>query len=165
MCPGVGLEGRLRRFAHPLAGAVCNGHAQPPAFAPLSSKVAVGFSGLFVSSVQNLPQLRMRAVIFSPIPFPPILLLSKRCAQVQASQLYSPGPQGPGVSHHQPAQLGLWWSRAHRSPQGLPGDRMPGGGWGVAGAEDGSVCGPGFPSFSVSSESPPSTYCSGCQCH
>ena len=159
MCPGVGLEGRLRWFAHPLAEAVCNGHAQPPAFAPLSSKVAVGFSGLFVSSVQNLPQLHMRAVIFSPIPFPPILLLSKRCAQVQASQLYSTGPQGPGISHHQPAQLGLWWSRVSQ------GTGCPGRGGGGAGAEDGSVCGPGFPSFSVSSESPPSTYCSGCQCH
>lgn len=167
MCPGVRLEGQLGWFAHPLAGAMCNGHAQPPAFAPLSSKVAVGFSGLFVSSVQNLPQLHLRAVIFSPMPFPRILLLSKRCAQVQASQLYGTGPQGPGVSHHQPAQLGLWQSRAHTGvPRVSQGTGCPGrgAGWG-AGAEDGSVCGPGFPSFSVSSESPPSTYCSGCQCH
>ena len=45
----------LRCFAHPLGGAVCRGHAQYPAFAPGSSKVAVGFFGLFVSFVQNLP--------------------------------------------------------------------------------------------------------------
>ena len=40
---GVGLEGRLRWFAHPLGGVVCRGHAQYAAFAPGSSKVAVGF--------------------------------------------------------------------------------------------------------------------------
>ena len=73
MCPGVRPEGWLRWFAHPLGGVVCRGHAQypafVPAFAPGSSKVAVGFSGLFVSFVQNLPQLGMQAVIFSPIQF------------------------------------------------------------------------------------------------
>ena len=46
---------------------MCRGHAQYPAFAPRSSKVAVGFFGHFVSFVQNLPQLHMNAVIFSPL--------------------------------------------------------------------------------------------------
>ena len=46
---GVRLEGWLRWFPHPLGGAVCRGHAQGPAFASGSSKVATGFFGLFVS--------------------------------------------------------------------------------------------------------------------
>ena len=33
VCPGVGWEGWLRCFAHPLGGVVCRGHAQYPAFA------------------------------------------------------------------------------------------------------------------------------------
>ena len=49
--PRVGLEGWLRSFANPLGGDVRSGHVQYPAFAPGSSKVAVGFgfpfSGLF----------------------------------------------------------------------------------------------------------------------
>ena len=43
VCPGVGLEGRLRWFAHPLGHGVCRMNAQYPAFAPGSSKVAFGF--------------------------------------------------------------------------------------------------------------------------
>ena len=38
----IGLEGWLRWFAHPLGSAVCRGHVQYPAFAPGSSKVALG---------------------------------------------------------------------------------------------------------------------------
>ena len=68
MRPGVGPEGWLRYFAHPFGGVECRGHAQRPAFAPTSSEVAVGvFWGLFVSFVQNLPQLHMHAVNFSPL--------------------------------------------------------------------------------------------------
>ena len=67
MCPGVQREGWLRWFAHPLVGVVCRGHGQYPAFALGSSKVAVGFFRLFISFVQNLFQLHMQAVIFSPI--------------------------------------------------------------------------------------------------
>ena len=69
MCPGVGPEGWLRWFAHRLGGVVCRGHVQYPAFALGSSKVAVGFFGLSVSFVQNLPQLGVHVVIFSPIQF------------------------------------------------------------------------------------------------
>ena len=43
----MGLEGRLGCSAHPSCGAECRGHAQYPAFAPGSSRVAVGFFGLF----------------------------------------------------------------------------------------------------------------------
>ena len=43
MHPGIGPEGWLRCFAHPLGGVVCRGHAQYPAFARGSSKVAVGY--------------------------------------------------------------------------------------------------------------------------
>ena len=46
---GLGLKGWLRWFPHPLGGAVCRGHAQCPAFASGSSKVAIGFFDLFVS--------------------------------------------------------------------------------------------------------------------
>ena len=54
MCPGVGPEGWLRWCAHCFGGVVGRGHAQYPAFAPGSSKSAVGFFGLFVSFVQDL---------------------------------------------------------------------------------------------------------------
>lgn len=58
---GVGLEGWPRWFPHPLGGAVYRGHAQCPAFAPGSSKVATGFFDLLYLLVQNLPQLHMHA--------------------------------------------------------------------------------------------------------
>ena len=41
VCPGVGLEGWLRWFAHPFGGGVCRGQSWYPAFAPGSSKVVV----------------------------------------------------------------------------------------------------------------------------
>ena len=50
---------------------MCRGQAQYPSFAPDpcfcsgSSEVAVGFFGLFVSFVHNLPQLCVPAVGFS----------------------------------------------------------------------------------------------------
>ena len=49
MCPAVGLEGRLRWFAHLLRVVESRGHAWYPAFAPGSSEETVGFFGLFVS--------------------------------------------------------------------------------------------------------------------
>ena len=62
MRPGVGPEGWLRCFAHPLGGVACRGRAQYPAFAPDTQvllralrKWQLGFFGLFVSFVQNLP--------------------------------------------------------------------------------------------------------------
>ena len=61
-------------------------------------KVTVGFFGLFVCFVQNLPQLRMDIVIFSPIPFLCILLLEERCDQGQALQCCSKGSQAQPVS-------------------------------------------------------------------
>ena len=41
--PGVGPDGWLRCFAHPLGGVACRGRAQDLAFAPGSSEMAVGF--------------------------------------------------------------------------------------------------------------------------
>ena len=68
----------LRCFAHPSGGVECRGHTQYPAFAPGSSKVAVGPFGLYT---QNLPQLCMHAVIFSLIQLLCISLLKERCVQ------------------------------------------------------------------------------------
>ena len=62
------------------------------AFVPGSSKVSVGFPGLFVSFAQNLLQLCMHRVIFSPMLFLCILLLEERCVQMQALQQRVPGP-------------------------------------------------------------------------
>ena len=45
------VEGWLRYFAHPLDSGACRGHVQYPAFAPGSSKVAVGGFGLFWSRI------------------------------------------------------------------------------------------------------------------
>lgn len=62
----VGLEGWLRRSAHPLGDAVCRGHAQYPAFAPGSSEMAAGVFWSFLHLVVlNLPQLCIHPVIFS----------------------------------------------------------------------------------------------------
>ena len=94
--PRVGWRGGSGVLPTPLGGDVCSGHVQYPAFAPGSLKVAVGFgfpfSGLFLSFVQNLSQLHMHAVIFSPIQFLCILLLQKRRVQVQALKQRIPGP-------------------------------------------------------------------------
>ena len=64
--PWVGPEGRLRRSPHLLGGAVCRHHVQYPAFAPGTSEVAAGFWS-FLYLVNNLPQLLMQAVVFSPL--------------------------------------------------------------------------------------------------
>ena len=81
VCPGVGPEGWLRCFAHPLGGVVCRGYVQCPVFAPdtlfllltpcFCSRLFRNGSWFFLSFcifwVQNLPQLHMHTVIFSPI--------------------------------------------------------------------------------------------------
>ena len=58
-------------FCPPLCGVEFRGHTQYPAFSPGSSEVAVGvfFLVFLYLLVQNLPQLHMHAVIFSPIQF------------------------------------------------------------------------------------------------
>ena len=111
VCPVVGSEEWLRWFAHPLSGGVCRGHAQYPAFAAGSSKVAVGFL-VFVSFVQNLPQLCMH-IIFSPVQSLCILLLEERCVQVQKLQHCSKGSQVPACltfrRNQDPALLMRYW--------------------------------------------------------
>ena len=47
--------------------ACTEGHVQYPAFVLGSSDVAVGFFGLFVSFIPNLPLVQVHVVIFSPI--------------------------------------------------------------------------------------------------
>ena len=59
-------------------------------------KWQLGFS-LFVSFVQNLPQLHMLTVIFSPLEFLCILLLQEMFVQVQALQQRSLGPRSQPV--------------------------------------------------------------------
>lgn len=147
-----------------LGGAGCKGHGAAPAFASLSSKVAVGFSGLSVSLSRTGPSCAC-VQLFSVRTVSLYLFLS-RCAPgagVAALQHRAPEAQASHVTNQH--EVGSVGSRAHPGvPKVSPGDRMPRAGPGAAGAEDGSVCRPGFPSF-VSSESPPSTYCSGCHCH
>ena len=64
-----GWAGGVGWFAYPLDCGVCRVCAQYPAFAPGSSKVAFGIFGLFVSFVQNLPQLHIHAFILVPYSF------------------------------------------------------------------------------------------------
>ena len=71
---------------------------QDSALAPGSSKLAVGLLSLFVSFVQNLSQLRKHTGIFSLMEFLCILLLEKRCVQVQALQYCSEWSQVLGLS-------------------------------------------------------------------
>ena len=73
VCPGVGSEAWFRSFAHPSSGVVGRGHAQYPAFAPHTlhlllalQKGQLSYFWSFVFLVQNLPQLCMHEVIFSP---------------------------------------------------------------------------------------------------
>ena len=101
MCPGVGPEAWLRWFAHPFGGAVCRGFCFLLFLLLLLAlqKWQLGFfGGLFLSFVQNLPQLCMHAVIFSPLWFLCILLFEERVVQVQALQQRVPGPRSQPVS-------------------------------------------------------------------
>ena len=74
MCPGVWPEGWLRLFAHPLGGVECRGHTQYPALAPnplllflALQKQQLVFLAFLYLVVHNLLQLRMHAVMFSPL--------------------------------------------------------------------------------------------------
>ena len=69
----VGLEGWPRWSAHPFVVLSAGGHVYP-AFAPNtqvfasnSSEMAAGFFFFWYFLVQNLPQLGMHTVIFSPL--------------------------------------------------------------------------------------------------
>ena len=90
MCPEVRLEGWLRWLITPLNGGIRMGHAQYSAFAPGSSEVA---EGIFAFIVQNLSWLCMHVVIFSPLEFLCISLLSQKFVHVQALQQRVPGPK------------------------------------------------------------------------
>ena len=79
---------------------MCEGLAQYPAFAPSSSEVAVGVSVSLYLVVQNLPHLRVHAVIFSPLSFLCISLLEEMFVSVQALQQRVPGLSLSRVDTH-----------------------------------------------------------------
>ena len=58
---------RFRWSARRLGGAICRDHVQYPAFAVCTSEMSVGLQGVLYLTVHNLSQLRMCAVIFSPL--------------------------------------------------------------------------------------------------
>ena len=78
------LRWRFVQEAHSVPCSCC----QHPVFAPGSSKVGswVVWS-LCIFWVQNLPQLHLRTVIFSPMQFLCILLLKERCVQPESQVL------------------------------------------------------------------------------
>ena len=63
---GSGWRGGLSGLPSSKEVLSVGGMTQDSAFAPGSSKLAVRLLGLFVYFVQNLPQLHMYTVIFSP---------------------------------------------------------------------------------------------------
>ena len=94
MCPY--WAGRwLRWFAHPFGGA--GGACSTLLLLPTPSFVLQALQkwqlGILISFVQNLPQLCIPIVIFSPIQFLCILFLEKRCVQVQGLQRKRPRSQ------------------------------------------------------------------------
>ena len=108
-------EGRLKWFAHPLGCVVCRGHAQYPAFAPhpllllpALQRWQLGFLVSFYLVVQNLPQLHMHTVIFSPLSFLCILLLKETFVQVQALQHCSKGSQVPACLNVKTRRNSCW---------------------------------------------------------
>ena len=109
---------------------MCKGHAQPPAFAPLSSKVSVGFSGLFVSPVQIAPAAHACSCFQSRTISLCFVALKEVClgASIAALQHRAPGPRSLTSLTSTVRSVGS--KGTPRSPQGLPGNRMPRAGWG-----------------------------------
>ena len=67
--------------------------SQPPAFAPGSSKAAVGFFRLFVFCCPEfVPTAHACSYFFSPVEFLCVLWLEERCVRVPALQQRVPGP-------------------------------------------------------------------------
>ena len=94
--------GAARWFAHPSGGVEFRGHTQYPAFAldtwfllQALHKWQLGFFSLFVSFVQNLPQLHRHKLIFSPLEFLCIFLFQEKCVHIQLLQHWSKGSQVP----------------------------------------------------------------------
>lgn len=67
---GIGKRGGLGGLPTPFSGIVCRGQAQYPVFTLSSSEVVAGFLGFFFFFlyllVDDLPQLCMHTIIFSP---------------------------------------------------------------------------------------------------
>ena len=119
VCPGAGPEAWLRCFAHPSGGGVCRGHAQFPAFAPGSSKVAVGFYGLLVSFgfriCLNCSCMQLFLVAYSFFVFCCSRRGVSRCkhcnttAKSPRSQPVSIGTEGPGYGAERCAAGNMGW--------------------------------------------------------
>ena len=75
-------RGGFRWFAHSLAGVVCRGHAQYPAFPPSSSVVAVGCFWMVFGVLSIICPNCIHAAIFSPSSL--FILLLEETVQVQA---------------------------------------------------------------------------------
>ena len=105
----------------------CRGHVQYPAFAPKTLFLLQALHkwqlGILISFVQNLPQLCIPIVIFSPIQFLCILFLEKRCVQVQALQQESPRSQLVSMpSERRPYSSAKMW-RQPKCPSMMNGQR------------------------------------------
>ena len=98
VCQGVGLEGWPGWFAHPLGCGVCRVRAQYPAFAPGSSKVAFWIFGLFVSFVQNWPQLHIHAFILAPYSFFVFCCLKRGVSRCKHCSPLAKGSRSQSVS-------------------------------------------------------------------
>ena len=101
VCPGVGPEGWLRCFAHPLGGGVCRGHAQYPAFAPdplhllqALQKWQLGFLVSLYLLSRICPNYSCVQLLLVPYSFFVFCSL-RRGVQVQALQQCSKGCQVP----------------------------------------------------------------------
>ena len=103
VCPGVGPDGWLRWSAHPFGGVVCKGHAQCPAFAPGSSRAAVGLFGLFVSFGSRIcPSCACTQLFLVPYSFF-VFCCSRR--GVSRCKHCSKGSQVPAKGHRSQAFL------------------------------------------------------------
>ena len=69
VCPGVSQKGNLDGLPTPLVVLCAGGTCSTLLLLQGSSKVAVGFFTLCIFWVQNLSQLHMQAVMFSPNSF------------------------------------------------------------------------------------------------
>ena len=90
-------EGWQRWLAHPFGGVVCSGHARYPAFAPRSSEVAVGISGLFVSCPEFAPTAHECTQLLL-VPYSFFVFCCSRGPSVQVQALQQRVP-GPSLSH------------------------------------------------------------------
>ena len=106
VCPGLRPEGWLRCFAHPSGGGVCRGQAhylcfcpRHPIFAPGSSKLAVGFFGLFVSFGSRIcPNCAYTQLFLVPYSFFVFCCSRKGVSRCKYCSTAAKGPRSQPVS-------------------------------------------------------------------